>query len=152
MKTPYSSFTSVNKYLTKDYPIPVSSLGDAYQEPLDLMEGEGMDYFNLGDFITDVGDFAKKVADPIKNVVAVAGSIKGSTTPPLTSGQVKAAAGSGVQYVQTGSNSNDTLNQLLQMQLLQTGSKKDDSNSALMWGGIGLGVLVLVVLIVKMKG
>lgn len=150
MKTPYSSFTSVNKYLTKDYPIPVSSLGDAYQEELDLMEG--MEYFNLGDFISDVGDFAKKVADPIKNVVAVAGTIKGATTPPLTSGQVQAAAGSGVQYVQTGSSSNDTLNQLLQLQMLKNNDKKDDTNPALIWGGIGLGVVVLIVLIVKMKG
>ncbi|MFZ1807954.1 MAG: hypothetical protein WAU36_12050, partial [Cyclobacteriaceae bacterium] len=146
MKTPYSSFTTRNKYLTKEYPIPVSILGDTYHESLDMVEGK-MDYFGEGfaNLFNKVGDFAQSVSGGVTGVKNLIGAVKGSTAPVLNSGQVQAAAsGSGMQTVylpQGGSNSNDTLTQMLQMQILQDG-KKSDTNPAVMWGGIGLGVVV----------
>jgi hypothetical protein len=83
MQTPYSSFTSIDKYQTKEYPMPFSAYANVYREPLA--------FFNIGEAINNVSkvlssDQFKQGVSVAKDVASTVKSLKGGSTVKPKSG------------------------------------------------------------------
>lgn len=135
MQTPYNSFTSRDRYFSKEFAIPISAYCEVFQEDTEFFEGSRrMDHFDLGKVVSDVKGFVSDVS----NVAAKVQSFLPSPSQQLNSGQI-----GGNPYGGGGYGSYATAYQAP----VETDNK--------IWFIAGGGLLVLVLLIVafvKLKG
>lgn len=85
MQTPYSSFTNVDRYLAKEYPVPFSAHGEVYRDR--------MEFFNLGETINNVSTFlnsaeVKNVTSAAKSVANTVKTVKTANSKPTSTGAV----------------------------------------------------------------
>lgn len=80
MTTPYSSFASIDKYQTKEWPVPFSAHAEVYREPLAYFTARRLERFNLDGLLGTV----KNIAGAATAVAGAVKAVKPAAKPVLT--------------------------------------------------------------------
>lgn len=85
MTTPYNSFTPLDRFLSKEYTLPISAMCEVYAEDLDFFNGrKDLSHFDLGGLLSKVSSAAtsvQNIATTVKGITATGGP----GAPPLNS-------------------------------------------------------------------